>query len=456
MAEQVLKGGLPAVRQAVQKQNEAAEAEGKPPVKAEPLVALAEQMLPRLRSADWRDKAEAALADIDELDLRDLRSVIVAADTGARDEESRTIAEQLRAALNRRVEQEHAAWLAEIAANLAEGRSVRALRLSSHPPKAGAPLPPDMASRLAAATAASLTAEVTQDRWATVLDALAFSPVRLNVVPESLPAVPGDKLLAEVARLAAQLPQIAAIFGVEPGKSGKRPRPRPSRAPPRARPSGCPRRRRATRPRPTRSRRRATSGATTRRGTVARSRPRPPPLPRPPCRLPTSTGRAMPVPLRGCSGCRGRRGVHRPTPWTPTSASGVDLAAVGAAEADPAPPATTDEPKAQDEADAAPPVEGAADPHRPVRRGRIDARRCRPRGRRRRHGAGLAATRQDDDPAVTTPRLRRRRRRDGGGCRGRGRRRRRSALGCLAEAPRSAVPTTLDDELPAEAAPATG
>lgn len=229
IAEQVLKGGIPAVRQAVDKQNETLAAEGKPPVKAEPLVALAEQMLPRLKTAEWRDKAEAALADVEELDLRDLRSVIVAADSGARDDEARALAEQLRTALNRRVEQEHAAWLAEIEANLAEGRSVRALRLSSRPPKAGSPLPPELATRLAEATAASLTSEVTQERWATVLDALAFSPVRLTVVPESLPAVPGDALLAEIARLATQIPQIATVFGVEPAKSSKRPRPRPPR-----------------------------------------------------------------------------------------------------------------------------------------------------------------------------------------------------------------------------------
>lgn len=229
IAEQVLKGGIPAVRQAVDKQNETLTTEGKPLVKAEPLVALAEQMLPRLKTAEWRDKAEAALADVDELDLRDLRSVIVAADSAARDDETRAMADQLRAALNRRVEEEHAAWLAEIEANLAEGRSVRALRLSSRPPKAGAPLPPELATRLAEATAASLTSEVTQERWATVLDALAFSPVRLTVVPESLPAVPGDALLAEIARLASQIPQIATVFGVEPAKSSKRPRPRPPR-----------------------------------------------------------------------------------------------------------------------------------------------------------------------------------------------------------------------------------
>ncbi len=229
IAEQVLRGGLPAVRQAVEKQNETGAAEGKPPVKAEPLLALAEQMLPRLRAAEWRDKAEAALADVAEIDLRDLRSVIVAADGGARDDESRALAEQLRTALARRVEQEHGAWLAEIASTLADGRCVRALRLSSRPPKAGAPLPADMATRLAEATSAALTSDVAQDRWATVLDALAFSPVRLNVVPESLPAVPSDQLLAEVSRLATQIPQIATVFGVEPADTAKRPRPRPPR-----------------------------------------------------------------------------------------------------------------------------------------------------------------------------------------------------------------------------------
>ena len=89
VAEQVLKGGIPAVRAAVAKQNEQARAEGKPEVKADQLVDLAEKLLPRLRAAEWRDRAEAAMADLEELDLRDLRSVIVAAEGAARDDESR-------------------------------------------------------------------------------------------------------------------------------------------------------------------------------------------------------------------------------------------------------------------------------------------------------------------------------------------------------------------------------
>jgi hypothetical protein len=215
IAEQVLKGGIPAVRQAVEKQNESNKAEGKPEINPEPLVALAEQIMPALRTAEWHDKAEAALAEMAELDLRDLRSVVVAADVAARDEETRELAEKLRTGLAERVDAEHAAWLAEIDETLTSGRVVRALRVSSRPPKAGTPFPPELATRLAEETAKSLTAETGSDRYATVLDALAYSPVRGQVVPEGIPAEPSDELLAALKKLASRLPKIAALFGIE-------------------------------------------------------------------------------------------------------------------------------------------------------------------------------------------------------------------------------------------------
>ncbi len=228
IAEQVLKGGIPAVRQAVEKQNESNKAEGKPEINPEPLVALAEQIMPALRTAEWRDKAEAALAEMAELDLRDLRSVVVAADVAARDEETRELAEKLRTGLAERVDAEHAAWLAEIDETLTSGRVVRALRVSSRPPKAGTPFPPELATRLAEETAKSLTADTGSDRYATVLDALAYSPVRGQVVPEGIPAEPSDELLAALKKLASRLPKIAALFGIEapaaPSKGRGRPK----------------------------------------------------------------------------------------------------------------------------------------------------------------------------------------------------------------------------------------
>jgi hypothetical protein len=230
LAEEVLKGGVPGMRQAVDRMNEKATAEGMPKIKSEPLMRLAEKLAPSLKAAEWRDRAEAALAGITEIDIKDIRSVVVAADTGARDEESRALADQLRAGLTARVDAEHRKWLDELAENIQEGRTVRALRHSSRPPKAGAPLPVDMAERLAAAASASLTNEITQDRWATVLDAVAFSPVKGQVVPEGIPASPNDQLLAAVRKHASKVPSIAALFGVEapaPRKKGRKPTPPP-------------------------------------------------------------------------------------------------------------------------------------------------------------------------------------------------------------------------------------
>jgi hypothetical protein len=215
-------GGIPAVRQAVDKQNEQARLSGAREVAAEPLLAIAERLLPDLRAAEWRDKAEAALADVAELDLRDLRSVVVASDGNAKDDETRQLAEQLRTGLAERVDREQAAWLSELEQTLTEGRVVRALRLSSRPPKAGAPLPAELATKLAAAASAALTADTAADRWGTVLDALSFSPVRLSVVPASKPDAPSEELVATITRMADRVPKVAEAFGIDPGSAPKR------------------------------------------------------------------------------------------------------------------------------------------------------------------------------------------------------------------------------------------
>jgi hypothetical protein len=222
IAEQLLAGGIPSVRQAIEKQNEELRAAGKPEVKPDALLRIAEDLRPRALAAGWRDRAEAAAAIVDELDLRDLRSVVNAAGDAGRDEESRALASQLREALANRVEKEHAAWLAELAETVGAGRVVRALRLSSRPPKAGAPIPGDIATQLAEATAASLTSDTGPDRWSAVLEALAFSPVRRRVIPQSLPSTLAPELRTTIARLASRLPDIAHIFDIEPDPAAER------------------------------------------------------------------------------------------------------------------------------------------------------------------------------------------------------------------------------------------
>ena len=235
----MLKGGVPGVRRSIDRMNAKAAQEKLPQIKSEPVLALAEQLAPVMKAAEWHDRADAALAGIAKVDLRDIRSVIAAADRAARDDETRALAESLRAGLTQRLEVDHRKWLDELAGTIGEGRTVRALRISSRPVKPGSPLPPDMAERLANMAAADLNPTANQQRWATVVDSVAVSPVRTQVVPEGIPERPSDDLVATIRRLADRVPQIAALFGIETKPAGqpRRPPPPPPRS---ATPAGTP------------------------------------------------------------------------------------------------------------------------------------------------------------------------------------------------------------------------
>lgn len=209
--------GMAAVRQRLREENRRLREEGKPEMPESAVLKLAEEMLPRLRVADWLDRAEAAKRQLEHLDLRDLRSVVAAADDPlvARDESTRELAAELKAALATKQEEELALWLSDVEAALDVGRVVRALRLSAVPPKAGVPFPPALAARLAEATNAALQPSDAPDRWIAVLEAAAFSPVRSMVAPTAPAEQRTDELLATVKRLGPLLPNVAALFGVE-------------------------------------------------------------------------------------------------------------------------------------------------------------------------------------------------------------------------------------------------
>jgi hypothetical protein len=92
--------------------------------------------------------------------------------------------------------------------------------------------PSELNTRLAQAASAALTADAAADRWAIVLDAVAHSPVRLSVTPQSVPTEPAEELLAAVRKLAGRIPEIAGLFGVAPTTESPR-----SRGPRKARPA---------------------------------------------------------------------------------------------------------------------------------------------------------------------------------------------------------------------------
>lgn len=228
IAEKVLNGGVPAVRAAIEEQNKVAVAEGREKIPADGLIQIAENLLPRLRVAEWKDKAASAEQIIEEIDLRDLRSIVVTADQlVAIDEATRAQVAKMKQALVVRQETEVRNWLDDIATAAKVGRVVRALRMSSQPPKAGVPFPPALATALVDAAVASLTPDAPAERWITVLEAAAFSPIHGKFLPPAVPPAPSEDLLKTVNRLGPLMPQLAALFGVMVDPKARHPRPLP-------------------------------------------------------------------------------------------------------------------------------------------------------------------------------------------------------------------------------------
>lgn len=231
IAEQVLRGGMAGVRTAVEEQNTKARAAGDPEIHSEALVGLAEQLLPTLRAAEWRDRAEAACAGLDELSLRDLRTVVAGADAAGRDDDSRALAAKLREGLERRSAAERQSWVDEMTTCLTEGRVVRALRVSSRPPEQGVRFPPDLSAGLARAAGDAMSPETVPDRWLALLEAVLVSPIRRTIQPKGLPAGADDEVLRTVRQAVSKMPGLAPLVGETSG-SRPVPPPPPRRPPP--------------------------------------------------------------------------------------------------------------------------------------------------------------------------------------------------------------------------------
>ena len=212
IGEILLQKGIPGLRESISTQNESAKKAGEPEIPEDLLLKLAERVYPDLRTAEWLDRADGALRGIETVDLRDIRSVIVASENVQKNDAVRSLAEKLKEGFNKRVDNDQKNWLKEVISTLKEGRVVRALRLSSRPPKAGFPLPEDLLNSLTEATNEALSADVTQSRWGTIAEAAAFSPIHERVIPAGVPKNPNDELLKIIRRISSKAPSIANKF----------------------------------------------------------------------------------------------------------------------------------------------------------------------------------------------------------------------------------------------------
>jgi hypothetical protein len=173
------------------------------------------------------------MADVDEIGLRDLRSVVSGADAVARDDETRALSASLREALDRRVKKQQDDWIGEITTALDENRLVRALRVSARAPDPSMRVSADLALRLSGTASEAMAADTPPDRWVALLEAVAASPVRTTVKPAALPDHPGEALLNAARQQAGRIPALTTLLGISmpppPGPMRRIP-PKPTQA----------------------------------------------------------------------------------------------------------------------------------------------------------------------------------------------------------------------------------
>jgi len=217
VGEQLIYEGRDGVYQALARQNKAAQADGRDPIDVGPIMRIADDLIPGLKLAEWHDNADAAIAAAETADVREIRKVVTAGDEFGTNKAVTDQQAALRSKLAARLDKDHGTWSRELREALTEGRVVRALRQSGRPVKAGVPLPGDLVEQLTAAANEALSPEEEPHRWTMVLEALAGSPIRRLIAPETKPddADKDDELLDTVERLAHRLPGIADLFGIE-------------------------------------------------------------------------------------------------------------------------------------------------------------------------------------------------------------------------------------------------
>jgi len=214
VAEQLLRGGIPAVRNAIEEQNARARAEGRGEVSPDPLLTMAEELLPRMNLAAWKDRAVAARNAGKDAPLREVRSVVASASTVSLDDEGREMVGTLRDALQTRVTALRDGWLARIVTALDDGRVADALRVSARPPEPAARVPAELAVRLAETAGTAMAPDLAEADWKALLDAVVDSPVRRTVKPAGLPDPAGEELRSSARRAAGLVPELARLLGL--------------------------------------------------------------------------------------------------------------------------------------------------------------------------------------------------------------------------------------------------
>jgi len=213
VAEQLLRGGLPAVRTAVAEQNKTAVAQGRPTVNAEAIDRIANDLLGKANLASWKDRASGAQSAGKELRLRDLRAVVTSAKTVILDDEARAMLTDLKTQLHNKVEHLTNEWNAKIASALEAKDALLAVSLASRPPEFRLQVAATTATAIATLVSETLTDSLDSATWIGLAQAAAVSPMHRSIKPTGIPS--DESLRAEAVKIAGNIPEIAKMLGMK-------------------------------------------------------------------------------------------------------------------------------------------------------------------------------------------------------------------------------------------------
>ena len=212
VAEQLLRGGMPAVRAAVAEQNKNATAQGRTTIDPLTIDRIAEELLGRTNLALWKDRAAGAVGAGRELRLRDLRAVVTSAKTVSLDDDARTQLKELQASLTTRLEILRTQWNEHLEAAVTSKNVTEALRLVARPPDMSTRVSGDIATKIVGIVSEVLTAELDASRWQEIVTLTVDTSIRRTVKPQGIPDDPACKALA--VKNAGAIPEFAKLLGM--------------------------------------------------------------------------------------------------------------------------------------------------------------------------------------------------------------------------------------------------
>ncbi|MHB2029061.1 MAG: hypothetical protein ACYCPT_09615 [Acidimicrobiales bacterium] len=213
VAEQLLRGGIPAVRAAVELQNKNATTQGRPTVDPTTIDRIAEELLNKTNLALWKDRAGGALIAGKELRLRDLRAVVTSAKTVSLDDEARGQLKELQLSLTSRVEHLRTQWNEKLESAITAKNVKEALNLVARPPDMSTRVSADAAVRVVAMVSEALSADQAPATWNEIVEMAADTSIRRNVKPLGIPL--DDSCHAVAVHNAGAIPELAKLLGMK-------------------------------------------------------------------------------------------------------------------------------------------------------------------------------------------------------------------------------------------------